>query len=96
MAAIDLEFAGLTVQLRPRFAALIAVEEELGPVFALVERAGAGQISLSEVVVLFWHCLDTEPRPSREEFGEAVAKIGLAGISTPLRRLLGLILQGEP
>ena len=32
--------------LRPSFTALVAAEEELGPLFALVERAGAGQLRL--------------------------------------------------
>ena len=32
------------VVLRPSFAALVAAEEELGPLFALVERAAAGAV----------------------------------------------------
>ncbi len=43
--------------LRPSFAALVAAEEELGPLFALVERAASGELKLSEMVALFWHCL---------------------------------------
>jgi hypothetical protein len=35
-----IEIAGAVVTLRPTFEALVAAEEELGPLFALVERAG--------------------------------------------------------
>lgn len=81
--------------LRPSFAALVAAEEELGPLFALVERAGAGQLRLTELVALFWHCLASREGLSREALGQAVAKMGLAQASRPLRVLLGQILQGR-
>ena len=81
--------------LRPSFAALVAAEEELGPLFALVERAGAGQLCLSEMAALFWHCLDDPQGLSREQLGDAVLQAGLAEASKPLRVLLGQILQGE-
>ncbi|MCD2325527.1 gene transfer agent family protein, partial [Sphingomonas sp. IC-56] len=45
---------GQTVVLRPSFAALVAAEAELGPLFALVERAAEGRLSLGEMVGLFW------------------------------------------
>lgn len=81
--------------LRPSFSALVAAEEELGPLFALVERAGAGQLRLAEMVALFWHCLASREGLTREELGEAVAALGLAEASKPLRLLLGQVLQGQ-
>jgi hypothetical protein len=84
------------IVLRPSFAALVAAEAELGPLFALVERAAAGALSLAELVGLFWHC--TAPRPdglTREMLGEAVVAHGLAGVTPSLRVLLGQILQGR-
>ena len=81
--------------LRPSFAALVAAEEELGPLFALVERAGAGQLRLGEMAALFWHCLASQDGLSRDALGEAVLTSGLAEASKPLRILLGQILQGE-
>lgn len=80
--------------LRPTFTALVAAEEELGPLFALVERAGAGQLRLSEMAGLFWHCLADRDRIDREAVGEAVAALGLAACARPLRVLLAQILQG--
>lgn len=87
--------AGSPRLLRPSFAALVAAEEELGPLFALVERAGAGQLRLAEMAALFWHCLANREALSRESVGEAVMACGLAAASQPLRVLLGQILQGE-
>lgn len=81
--------------LRPSFAALVAAEEELGPLFALVERAGRGELRLAEMAALFWHCLAEQDGVSREQMGEAVLAIGLAEAAKPLRVLLGQILQGR-
>ncbi len=80
--------------LRPSFAALIAAEEELGPLLALVERASAGEMRLSEIAGLFWHCLADRRELTREQVGEAVIRQGLAPSAKPLRALLGQILQG--
>ena len=88
--------AGAPRVLRPSFAALVAAEEELGPLFALVERAGGGQLRLSEMAALFWHCLAEREGLTREDVGEAVARQGLAACAAPLRVLLGQILQGRP
>ena len=82
--------------LRPTFAALVAGEEELGPLFALVERASAGQLRLGELAALFWHCLADPGALTRADVGEAVAAQGLAASSVPLRALLVQILQGQP
>ena len=86
--------AGRSRRLRPTFAALVAAEEELGPLFALVERAGAGQLRLAETAALFWHCLADRDGLSREQLGEALAEAGLAAATRPLRAVLVQILQG--
>ena len=81
--------------LRPSFDALVRAEEELGPLFALVERAGEGQMRLSELATLFWHCLDEPGKHSRAKVGAAVIEQGLAASAAPLRALLGEILRGR-
>ena len=86
---------GGTYLLRPTFDALVRAEEELGPLFALVERAGEGQLRLAEIAALFWHCLAQDEKPTRERVGEAVVAGGLAAATTPLRVLLGEILRGS-
>ena len=86
---------GATVALRPSFQALVAAEQELGPLFALVERAAAGALGLGEMIALFWHCAGDMGPMSRESFAEAVAAGGLANATPALRVLLGQILQGR-
>lgn len=93
-AAIKIENAAIL--LRPTFAALIAAEEELGPLFALVERAAAGQLKLAEMAALFWHCrFDAPADLTREAFSEGVAQGGLASATPALKILLGQILGGR-
>lgn len=86
--------AGRACVLRPSFAALVAAEEELGPLFALVERAASGELRLSEMTALFWHCVVNRAEVPREAVGEAIVEAGLAAAAKPLRTLIGQILQG--
>ncbi|MFC0203510.1 GTA-gp10 family protein [Novosphingobium soli] len=92
----ELAIAGTRRLLRPSFAALCAAEAELGPLFALVARAGAGELRLAEMAALFWHCLVEREGLSREAVGEAVVAQGLAACAAPLRSLLAQILKGAP
>jgi len=87
---------GVELVLRPSFAALVAAEEELGPLFTLVERAAAGGLKLSEMATLFWHCLRERPEGlSRETFCEGVAAGGLVAATPTLKLLLRQVLQGR-
>jgi hypothetical protein len=84
------------LKLRPSFEALVAAEEELGPLFALVERAAAGGLRVAEIAGLFWHCIDGRPEGlTRDAVGGAVVERGLAGVTPVLKVLLGQILQGR-
>jgi hypothetical protein len=87
---------GADLVLRPSFAALVAAEQELGPLFALVERAADGALGIGELVALFWHCLaERSGGLTRAAFGEGVAAGGLANATPALRVLLGQILGGR-
>ena len=87
---------GESLRLRPSFEALVAAEEELGPLFALVERAAAGGLRVAEMAVLFWHCAEGRPEGlTRERIGEAIVERGLAGATPALKVLLSQILQGR-
>lgn len=91
-----LTVAGETIVLRPTFAALVAAEGELGPLFALVERAADGRLAIGEMVALFDHCSAKRPAAiTRERIGEAIVAQGLANVTPQLRVLLGQILQGR-
>ncbi len=90
------EVDGYSIVLRPTFAALVAAEVELGPLFALVERAADGRLTLTEMVGLFWHCrVDTGDTMDRAGFGEALMRGGLAAATPGLRVLLEQILAGR-
>jgi len=90
-----LDLGGETLALRPSFAALVAAEEELGPLFALVERAADGKLTLAELVGLFWHCLVEREALSREALGEALLVAGLARATPVLKAILQQILAGR-
>jgi hypothetical protein len=90
-----LEVGGEILALRPSFAALVAAEAELGPLFDLVERAADGKLSLGDLVALFWHCLVDRERLTREALGEAVLAVGLARVTPVLKTILQQILAGK-
>lgn len=91
---VGLLLDGVAHVLRPTFAALVAAEEELGPLFTLVERASGGELKLGEMVALFWHCLAHPSDQNREAFAEAVTRAGLAACAPALRSLLVQVLKG--
>jgi hypothetical protein len=92
----SLQVAGEALVLRPSFSALVAAEQELGPLFELVERASEGKLKLQEIVALFDHLsIGRATGITRERIGEAVVDTGLARISPVLRVVLGQILQGK-
>jgi Phage tail tube protein, GTA-gp10 len=92
----ELRVAGELYRLRPSFAALVAAEAELGPLFALVDRAAEGGLRLDELTRLFWHCIDARPATlSVEAVGDAVVEAGLVAVTPALRQMLMQILQGR-
>lgn len=93
----SLQVGGEAIVIRPSFSALVAAEEELGPLFALVERAAEGRLGISEVAALFDH-MSREGRPvaiDRARIGDAIVELGLARVSPQLKLVLGQILQGR-
>ena len=86
---------GMAHVLRPSFENLVLAEAELGSLFALVERAAAGTLTLIDMTALLWHCLPSDHRPDRTAVGEAVLAMGLVGATAPVRAVLAQVLQGE-
>jgi hypothetical protein len=87
--------AGMRHVLRPSFENLVRAEAELGSLFALVERASQGALTLGEITGLLWHCLPADDRPERSLVGQAVVAMGLVSATRPLRAILAQVLQGE-
>ncbi|QIQ87699.1 gene transfer agent family protein [Erythrobacter sp.] len=91
----SLEIDGTAHVLRPSFENLVAAEEEIGSLFALVERASEGALTAREIAALLWHCLADENRPPRDKVGEAVLAMGLVAATGPVRTILAQVLQGR-
>lgn len=92
----SLELGHVTCVLRPSFTALVAAEQELGPLFELVERAAAGKLGIAQIAALFWHCRhDADPALTRDDFADALAQAGLVALTPALKALLRQILQGR-
>ncbi|SNS16712.1 Phage tail tube protein, GTA-gp10 [Sphingomonas laterariae] len=91
-----LRLVGETITLRPSFSALVAAEQEIGPLFAMVERAADGRMTLAEMTGLFWHtAIDRPAALDRDRFAEAVVAGGLVHATPALKVLIGQILQGR-
>ena len=90
-----LMIAGKPVLLRPSLENLIAAEEEVGSLFALVERASQGTITIAEITAILWHCIDQVPRPERDVVGDALLESGLVEATKPVRAILAQVLQGQ-
>lgn len=87
--------AGVSYVLRPTFEHLVLAEAELGSLFALVERAAQGALTLAEMTALLWHCMPIETRPDRAAVGQALLALGLVAATQPVRAVLAQVLQGE-
>ncbi len=86
---------GEPIHLRPSFENLVAAEEEIGSLFALVERASQSGMTVSEIAALLWHCIERDPRPARDELGKAVLEMGLVEATKPIRTILAQVMQGQ-
>lgn len=91
----EIMVGGQTLLLRPSFESLVAAEEELGSLFALVERASEGGLTIAEITALIWNCIACEQRPDRSEVGKAVLALGLVASTKPVRAILAQVLQGQ-
>ncbi|MEO9470355.1 gene transfer agent family protein [Parasphingorhabdus sp.] len=92
----SLKIGGYEIVLRPSFGGLVAVEEELGSLLALVGRAADGQLKLSEITTLFWYLVKDRPEHlTRKQFDEAIVSLGLSGTTPALKTVLKQILQGH-
>ena len=92
----QINVADTSYVLKPSFAALVAAEAELGSLFALIDRAAEGTLSLHDIATLFWHCVAERPNTlTRNLVGDAVVAMGLAGSTPALRTLLSQIMLGR-
>ncbi|HEY0271355.1 MAG TPA: gene transfer agent family protein [Sphingomonas sp.] len=91
-----LTVGGRRLVVRPSFAALVAAEQEIGPLFDLVDRAASGRLGLADTITLIFHCIADRPDGlTRERLGEALVEAGVAVLTPVLRALIGAILRGR-
>ena len=87
---VGLALAGRTLVLRPSFSALVAAEAEVGSLFRLLDRAAAGDLRLTDVGALFWHCA-VAPGDERGVFESELLRVGPSALLEPYRALLTAI-----
>ena len=87
---VDLALGGRTLVLRPSFSALVAAEAEVGSLFRLLDRAAAGDVRLTDMGALFWHCAETRS-DERGAFESELLGAGPSALLGPYRALLTAI-----
>jgi len=90
----NIVIGGQLILLRPSFEALVSAEEELGSLFAMVERASEGSLTISEMAGLIWHCIPPANRPERSAVGTALLGMGLVEAAKPVRAIFAQVLKG--
>jgi Phage tail tube protein, GTA-gp10 len=94
--AVCLTAGNCTIACRPSYKALVAAEDEVGSLFALVERASSGALKLSELIAVLWHCrADTASELTRDYFAASCVDAGLAHITPVFRQLMEQALGGS-
>ena len=90
----NIAIGGQLYLLRPSFEALVAAEEELSSLFAMVERASEGSLTIAEMAGLIWHCMPHDTRPERGIVGAELLAIGLVEAAKPVRVIFSQVLKG--
>lgn len=84
-----------TFILRPTFEALVRVEQKLGGLFSIVDRATNGQVTLDDIVTVIWSCAQAGGSPlDREAIGQLIAENGVAQATSAFRTVLTVALAG--
>ncbi len=82
--------------LRPTFSSLVAAEEEVGSLLALLDRAGCGDVRLGDIGPLFWHALRRPvPWVDRGLFEAELVDVGLKALIPAYRQLLASVFGGR-
>jgi Phage tail tube protein, GTA-gp10 len=84
-----------TFVFRPGYTALVAAENEIGSLFALLERTSDNSVTLTDMMALLWHCLRDAPAVlTREGFADTLCTHGLAKITPVYRQVIEAALVG--
>ncbi|QMW23388.1 GTA-gp10 family protein [Sandaracinobacteroides saxicola] len=92
---VSLALEGGEMAFRPSFAALVAAEAEVGSLFALIERAGLGDLRIGEMIALLWHCrARRDESETREAFSERALAAGVVALMPVVKVLFMQLLSG--
>ena len=92
---VELTLGEQVFLLRPTFEALVSIEQELGSLFSVVERATKGSVTLNDIVAVIWSCAQAGGSElKREEFGRLIVQNGVAQATTAFRSVLTIALAG--
>lgn len=92
---VELKLGEKAFLLRPTFEALVRIEQELGSLFSIVERATTGNVTLKDIVTVIWSCAEAGGSDlEREEFGRLIAESGVAQATSAFRSILTIALAG--
>lgn len=92
---VALQLGTVTYTLVPSYANLVAAEQAVGPLFAIIDEAGNGRLSLVKLMSVLWCCV--EPKSAtlfQDVFCEACMKAGLVRLTPVFRMLIEQALGG--
>jgi len=94
---VEIRLGGERFVMRPSFAAIMAIEAELGGVVPLARRAAKGDFGLKDLTVIVQEGLVARgTRLDRNEVGAMILTEGLANVAGPVRDFLTAVLSGGP
>ncbi len=94
---VEITLSGERYVMRPSFAAIMAIEAELGGVVPLARRAAKGDFGLKDLTVIVREGLGAYgTRLERNEVGAMILAEGLANVAGPVRDFLTTVLSGGP
>lgn len=94
---VEITFGTARHVMRPSFAAIMAIEAELGGVVPLARRAARGDFGLRDLTVIVRAGLNAArgPRFDEAEVGAMILTEGMAHVAGPVRDFLTAVLSGD-
>jgi hypothetical protein len=93
---VEITFGAQRYVMRPSFAAIMAIEAELGGVVPLARRAAKGDFGLKDLTVIIREGLLAHgTRLEQSAVGAMILTEGLANVAGPVRDFLTAVLSGR-
>ena len=92
---VTLKLGDAHYTLVPSYANLVAAEASVGPLFAVIDQASSGKLSVQTLITVLWCCV--EPKSAtlfHDMFCEACVQAGLSTLTPAFRTLMKQALGG--